>query len=447
MGRRQERWHQNAAGQVAVGRSRGTAIFDLRRLIDPIDPETFKRQYWEKRPLVVRRGRPDYYRGLLSLPDVDRALSISSIWSSQIRVLRDGNDIPPAQLGKDGLLGSATDLESLYAHYRGGATIVLQFLHERWKPLMDLCRVLASEFSASLQVNAYLTPARERALDTHYDTHDVFVLQAAGSKHWRLYEGDPVRLPLKGQPCDSKAMKPGALLEEFDLHPGDLIYIPRGCMHDAVSRDSTSLHLTVGVSTITWAAVILRAVESVIERDPRFRESLPAGFARSDSLGKLATTRLTALLNALLAEIEPASMVGDARQEAALYGHPALDGHFLDLEGLPRVGLQTRVRRRANVEYTFTTAGGRATLHFHGKSVQMPAYTEPYLRFIFEAAEFRAADLPGGLDDEGKLVLVRTLIREGFLTTGLRSERARSTGRGARPPRRPRAQGVRANPP
>ena len=46
----------------------------------------------------------------------------------------------------------------------------------------------------------------------------------------------------------------------------------------------------------------------------------------------------------------------------------------------------------------------------------MPAYTKPDLQFICEANEFRAADLPGAMDDAGRLVLVQTLIREGFLT-------------------------------
>ena len=212
-------------------------------------------------------------------------------------------------------------------------------------------------------------------------------------------------------------MKPAAVMQEFDLHPGDLIYIPRGCMHDAVSRDSTSLHLTVGVSTITWAALILRAVESVIERDSRFRESLPMGFARNTSSSKLAAERLTALLAGLIDEIEPSSAVHDAAQEVLLGGQPALEGHLVDLEELPRVGLRTRLRRRPGVQYRFETNRRFTTLSFHGKAVQMPAHTAPDLQIILEAtSEFRAADLSGGLDDAGKLVLVQTLIREGFLT-------------------------------
>src|SRR5437667_375820 len=280
MGRRQERPIQTDSQDK--GNPVGDVIFDLKRLIHPIDPDIFKRDYWEKQPLIIRRGQPDYYRSLLSLADVDRVLSISSTWSPQIRVLREGKDISPQDRARHSLFGSAADLESLYAEYRRGATIVLQFLGERWEPLMGLCRGLANEFSASFQVNAYLTPAKERGLSTHYDTHDVFVLQTEGSKHWRLYKDDPIRLPLESQSHDSSTMPTGALLEEVDLHAGDFIYIPRGCRHDAVSAESTSLHLTVGISTITWAALILRRVESIIESDSRFRESLPIGFAGND---------------------------------------------------------------------------------------------------------------------------------------------------------------------
>ena len=389
--------------------------FDLRRLVHPVDPETFKEEYWEKRPLVVQRGDPEYYRGLLSLGDVDHILSASGIRPPEIRVLQEGKETPFSKLRTPGLTGDARGtLEALYAEYRRGCTIVLQFLHERWIPLMHLCRSLAAEFSASFQVNVYLTPAHGKGLGTHYDTHDVFVLQTAGSKHWRIYES-PIRLPLKGQPFDGQAMPAGRLLQEVDLESGDLVYVPRGYPHDATSGDATSLHLTVGVNTTTWAAVVLRAVEGVIERDVRFRESLPLGFARDESLRQRAEARLAELLASLTFQIEPAPLVQEAVEDALLGGQPMLDGHLLDLEELSRVDSATRLVRRPGIQGRLTTQGRTIALHFLGKVVEMPAHAEPELRFITEGAEFCAADLPSDLDDAGKLVLVRSLIREGFL--------------------------------
>ena len=37
-------------------------MFDLARLIHPVDPATFEREYWDQKPLVVARNDPRYYR-------------------------------------------------------------------------------------------------------------------------------------------------------------------------------------------------------------------------------------------------------------------------------------------------------------------------------------------------------------------------------------------------
>ena len=51
--------------------------------------------------------------------------------------------------------------------------------------LIDLCRSMEREFSCRFQCNIYVTPGGSaQGLKTHYDTHDVFVLQIEGTKHW-----------------------------------------------------------------------------------------------------------------------------------------------------------------------------------------------------------------------------------------------------------------------
>ncbi len=388
--------------------------FDFARLIHPIESATFKRAYWERRPLVISRADPGYYRGLLTLAHLDRLLTTSSL-GSQVRAVREGRDVTPVAASSQGPYAAAGALQAFFADYREGSTLAFQFLHERWAPLQTLCRTLATELSAGFQVNAYLTPARAQGFSRHYDTHDVFVLQVHGSKQWKLFAG-PIRLPLKGQPFDRSSMAPGKLLAEFVLHEGDLAYVPRGVMHEAAAGDSTSLHLTVGVHPTTWATLILRGIESAIARDWRFRESLPLGFARDEALRRRTASRLAPLLARLLEHVDPAALVDEATVGTALSTPPSLDQHLLDLEDLPRVNVRTRVRRRADVPSVLTLAADGARLQFHGKVVQMPAHLGPELEFITKAAEFTGADLPAGLDDASKLVLVRRLLAEGYLT-------------------------------
>jgi hypothetical protein len=63
-----------------------------------------------------------------------------------------------------------------------GATIILPQLHFRVPALATLCRLLERRFSQRFQADIYLTPPGAQGFGTHYDNHDVFILQVAGSK-------------------------------------------------------------------------------------------------------------------------------------------------------------------------------------------------------------------------------------------------------------------------
>jgi ribosomal protein L16 Arg81 hydroxylase len=391
------------------------SVFDLDRLIHPISPQTFRRKYWEKRPLLVARKRPTHYAGLLSIGDVDHILATSSIRSSDVRLVKDGRDIALDTLKAGQFATNAVMLDVLYSEYRNGATIVLQFLHERCKPLGDLTLLLAREFSAAVQVNVYLTPPNERGLGLHYDTHDVLVLQAEGYKLWRVGAGGPMKLPLNGQPYITPVAEKGEKVHEFELHAGDLLYVPRGFMHEAVCKESTSLHLTVGIKTITWAHLMRSALESRIEEDPELRASLPPAFARNARMKKHAEVRLARLLDAVRAKTDPVGLIRHAAEVARRGTREALKGHLLDLTTSSKLTGKTRVARRGGMDARLVVEDDSACLYFRGKEIRMPSYVAPDLRYMLTGAEFQADELPGELDEPGRLTLIRRLIQEGFL--------------------------------
>lgn len=151
----------------------------------------------------------------------------------------------------------------MLAEYRLGATISLTGLDRTSKPLRELCASLERRFSAVFQVNAYLTPALSQGFDTHCDAHA------------------PVELPVEFRKVRNAGELP--VLLEVELQPGDLLYLPRGYPHHAVSAEATSLHVTVGAHTQTWATLVRAAVEECVHRDVRFRTSLPPEFATTEA--------------------------------------------------------------------------------------------------------------------------------------------------------------------
>ena len=81
-------------------------------------------------------------------------------------------------------------------------------------------------------------------------------------------------------------------------------------------------------------------------------------------------------------------------------------------EARAEITIETPLERRPTVIADLEGA----TLIFEGKQVSFPPRIRDELEAVFAAEEpFRAADLPGALDEAGRLVLVRRLIREGFL--------------------------------
>jgi ribosomal protein L16 Arg81 hydroxylase len=388
---------------------------DLAQLLDPLDVATFKRDYWESKPLVSCTNEASRFKEILSMSAVDDILCHSSLRSDDIRIAKNGEATPLRELLDVDTNAGEGGLEALYQEYRKGSSIVLLFLHERWSPLKTLCQSLSSELSSRVQANVYLTPPGAQALDTHYDTHDVLVLQIHGKKQWRLFE-PTLQLPLSHQRYSvEEKMGLSAPIREVTLSPGDLMYLPRGYPHDAVSVDVASLHLTVGMIPVTWASVILGAVRTVIDNNSMFRRSLPPGFASDPNLQAEIAARMPELMIDVLKGIDVNHAIDEARVTALLGRQPSLAGHLIDLELLPRLASDTLVQRRKDVEVSVITSDESISVAFHGKKIDFPPYVGSEIQFIVDTEDFRPCELPGDLDRESRLVLVSRLLTEGLL--------------------------------
>jgi len=378
--------------------------------LDPVSTGEFLGEHCERRPLVVARAEAGRFDSVLSEEDLERLICESAIRTPAFRLVKDGAQLAPSTYTTDipwrpGSFSGTVLVDRVAEEHAAGATIVLQALHLHWHPAAVYCRGLEAGLGWPVQANAYRTPASSRGFGVHHDTHDVFVLQVSGHKRWRVYE--PVmQLPLKSQRWSPgrDAEHIGEPVHDITLQAGDTLYLPRGWPHEATAADDDSLHITVGLHPPSRIDA-LRAALSECADDVEFRRSLAAdGELRAELLERLA------------ARLGRDEVARRARRRFVDGRRPILDGQLSQLRALERLTLQSPLQRRTTVIAELEQSDGVATLRFEGKQVRFPLQAAEAVAAAHAAGRpFTPAELPGRLDAAGRLVLVKRLVREGFL--------------------------------
>jgi hypothetical protein len=392
----------------------------LRRCLDPVKAGEFLSEYWERRPLSVPRAEPGRFDDLLSEGDVERLVCGGGLRYPAFRLVKAGEQFDVSAYTVDlpwrpvPFSGTA-DVERVVAEFDGGATIVLQGLHLTWTPLARVCRALEAVLGHPVQANAYYTPRHSQGLGVHHDTHDVLVLQVAGEKRWLVYE-PAVELPLREQRYRDEFGGPGQVVEDLVLQPGDTLYLPRGWLHEALTSESDSLHLTIGVNVDTWLDAVKAALDECRD-EVAFRRAVDAdGRTEDDLLGLLAE------------RLEPEEVARRRRERFLRMRRPIREDALTQLRALDGLGVETLVERRETTLAELRAEGDSLCVAFEGKELRLPARVREEVEFCVDAAEpFTPADLPGSLDANGRVVLVRRFVREGLLRVselGLRLEGA-----------------------
>lgn len=390
-----------------------------------IDPQTFATEYWGRKPLLSpSEALPRDFGDLLSTTSVDELIAERGVRAPFIRLAKEGD-----VLAKDCYLGPAgfgaempdqVDSAKVLAQFTAGATIVLQGLHRLWPPLIDFVRQAVDELGHPVQANAYITPPANRGFDPHYDIHDVFVLQAAGQKRWIVHE--PVQHhPLPSQPWTQHRE---AIAERVTDDPvidtvlcdGDALYLPRGWIHSAKAIETTSVHLTIGVSPLTGIDVA-RTVIDELARIDAFRKSLPMGAdpADRDEIIASVTKVMAEVVDALRDE---ASMLSDGAATKLVQRHA---DRTRPVAVRPLASLQAgenasaaRVRWRHGLVATIEHPDGRVVLRLPDKVMTLPMSCAEAVTALRTGQVADAGTLPG-LDHADATVLIRRLLREAVL--------------------------------
>ena len=369
------------------------------------DAGAFLAASWGRRPVLHEGEDPAGFGDLLSLDEVDRILSTTSLRTPSFRLVKAGEQIPESVYTRSGTTGSKpvsgmVDPARVFGLFERGATIVLQGLHRFHEPVTRFCRDLEVELGHPCQANAYITPPGAQGLALHDDPHDVFVLQAFGTKSWEVHEapGELEREPIRAE-----------------IRPGDCVYMPTGTPHAASTQRSLSGHLTIGVHVVTWREVVRDAMKA-LEADQSLDGSIPAGWTSDlEAFVQQLSERLAQAASAL-SNLDARAMV-DARLERFLSTRlPLLRGGLVEQILAEDITDETRFERREGSILVLRTRDDTLIGLLGDRRLEMPGWLEPAMRRIADDPVFALGEISTALPDrDSRAVLARRLVREGLL--------------------------------
>jgi 50S ribosomal protein L16 3-hydroxylase len=201
-------------------------------LLGGLSPSRFMRRHWQKKPLLIRQAFAEFS------PFIDRAqlfaLAGQESVESRLIVHR-----PAGWVLKHGPFARA----GLPALKQPGWTLLVQGadLHlDAARQLLDRFRFVPDARLDDLMIS---WASEGGGVGPHFDSYDVFLLQATGQRRWRI--GRQKDLSLEPD-VPLKILSHFEPEEEHVLDPGDMLYLPPRWAHDGVAVGSDCMTISVG---------------------------------------------------------------------------------------------------------------------------------------------------------------------------------------------------------
>ncbi|MGZ3405663.1 MAG: JmjC domain-containing protein [Polyangia bacterium] len=382
----------------------------MRSVLGGLSPASFLRDYWQKRPLVVRQAIPGF-RGLI---DRDSLLGLATRGDATSRLVLEHPRRRARWERHDGPFGGLEAGMLPESHW----TVLVHGVESLVPGGWELLRAFSFIPAARIDDLMVSYAADRGSVGPHDDRYDVFLLQGPGRRRWQVMAGG------------DRAVDPNAAIrvlknfvadEEWLLEPGDMLYLPPGVAHHGVA-EGPSFTYSIGFLAPSHEELVHsflgylgHALAPRLDPEALFRDTQRA--VQKDPL---------AVTDAMVAEV--ASIVGAIRWDRAMVEE--FLGRFLTR---PKPQLVFAPPRRPLAADEFARrlrARGRLTLalpsrglvrgelvFFNGEAHRASRATR---RLFEELVTTRSLALPRALDAR-TLALLHAWYAAGYLTVGRRA--------------------------
>lgn len=208
-------------------------------LLGGLSPREFMRDYWQRRPLLIRQAIPDY-KPHLSPADIRKLVKREEVESRMIWHDENGWNM------------DSGPFERLPSAREPGWTVLAQGVDLHDDGMAELMRRFRFISDARLDDLMISVATKGGGVGPHFDSYDVFLLQGYGKRRWRISQQDDLEL-IPDLPC--KILQRFEAEQEFTLEPGDMLYLPPHVAHDGIAETHNCMTLSIGFRAPTMGAL------------------------------------------------------------------------------------------------------------------------------------------------------------------------------------------------
>jgi mannose-6-phosphate isomerase-like protein (cupin superfamily) len=381
----------------------------------------FRTNYFDRQHLIFRKElRNSIVPLVMSVHDLDDLVSMRNIPSSEIRVFRENTMTEPFEYTRtfstpDGLYARVLDPERISMILDRGMTMTIRRIERFWEPAAIAVSRLVAELGRPVWINVFITPPGSQGLLPHYDTHDVFSVQVIGTKIWQVspqVRPKPLRnevWALQSPERRANFLAAYPLDSEVELLEGDILYVPRGVLHQAKSTSKISVHLTIAIDNGT-VKDMLDALVKTADTD-WFREPIwPLG----ESI-ELPDAKDLALHLANGQNLTGARLKWDAGIAAGGDTFSGSARPFEQIVNLTSLCEDSMIVLRDGVHYRLESDGESTLLLLQRRKVRIPAMSPTAVKRFLPKTPTLVAGVDGAESIGVRLKLVDLLVQAGVL--------------------------------
>ncbi|AUZ46954.1 cupin domain-containing protein [Pseudomonas orientalis] len=376
------------------------------QLLGGITAREFLRDYWQKKPLLIRQAIPDFESPI----DADELAGLALEEEVESRLVIEHGE-RPWELRRGPF---AEDAFSTLPEREWTLLVqaVDQFVPEVAE-LLEHFRFLPSWRIDDVMIS-FAAPGG--SVGPHFDNYDVFLLQAQGKRNWKIGQMCNSESPLL-QHADLRILAEFEESAEWVLEPGDMLYLPPRLAHFGIAEDDCMTY-SVGFRAPSAAEVLTHFTDFLsqyLTDEERYTDADAQPVSDPHQIQSDALDRLKSLL---------AEHMSDERMLLTWFGQFMTEPRYPELvagEELDEDDFISSLQdgailaRNPSARLAWSEVDDDVLLFASGQSRYLPGKLRELLKLVCSADALHSENLGAWLADEDGRDLLCELVKQGSL--------------------------------